>query len=812
MLRSLLAVGLSLVPWSAFGADAPKAMPAVAGGPSGVPPKPGVTTDTPTKPADVPPELAPWTPRQPLGKAEPWEKMTDKDWVDTRLRKMQTGPFFDCTLKYPAPGGPITQYKSTAVRLDDGTAGVAFDRNTLRLGAAWVGGYLHHSDKRFGLLNTPRPPDGSTLLFENPAGQGWADPEGNWDSKGDRFTGPLPREWAKYRGLYLHGDRVVFRYTVGSVEVLESPSMAEKRVDGETVAALTVSVNLAPATRSLKRFLFQLPAEYDLSTPAPLVYQVALPGGKSYLTVAASGDTDGVEFRIRNGGVYVEIPASEKERRIDFGFVRSPFAGMYKAVVAAREETSPTDLRPLTKAGPGRWGEPLTTKLERGKTDGPFALDTLTIPYDNRFNALLFCTGVDFLPDGRIAMCTCHGDVWLVSVDEKADKVSWKRFATGLYHPLGLRVVEGKVHVLERGQLTRLHDPNDDGEADFYECVNNDWHLGGGEHSYDTNLETDPAGNFYFLKTGDTDTPTGGCLIKIAKDGSKAEIFCTGFRHALGLGMSPTGTISGADQEGNWMPATRIDFYKKGGFYGDMRAHHRSVPPETYDLPVCWLPREVDNSAGGQVWVPRDATAWGPLAGLPLHFSYGRCKLFALLTQELDGVTQGGVVDLGPTFLSGVCRGRFHPSDGHLYACGLNGWQTAAQKDGCLQRLRPTGKPLDLPVALKVVPDGLELTFSRPLDRNAVEDPSHYKAAWWGYRWSKDYGSKRYKVSDPEQVGQDDVSVSTAKLSSDGRTIHLSLVGGMKPAMQMQVGYNVAASDGKKVTGMLTLTAHKTGK
>ena len=51
------------------------------------------------------------------------------------------------------------------------------------------------------------------------------------------------------------------------------------------------------------------------------------------------------------------------------------------------------------------------------------------------------------------------------------------------------------------------------------------------------------------------------------------------------------------------MPATRIDEYRKDGFYGDMRAHHRKEAPRTYAPPLCWLPREVDNSAGGQVWV-----------------------------------------------------------------------------------------------------------------------------------------------------------------------------------------------------------------
>jgi hypothetical protein len=408
------------------------------------------------------------------------------------------------------------------------------------------------------------------------------------------------------------------------------------------------------------------------------------------------------------------------------------------------------------------------------------------------------------------------GDVWLATVDEAAGTVAWQRFATGLYQPLGLKVVNGKVVVLERGQLTRLHDLNGDGEADFYECLCNDWHTGGGEHSYDTCLETDPLGNFYFFKTGDTNLPHGGCLLKVSPDGGKVEVFATGFRHPIGLGASPTGIVTGADQEGNWMPATRIDEYRKGGFYGDMRAHHRQTPPTTYDPPLCWVPREVDNSAGGQVWVPKgepgvSTPGWGALAGLPLHLSYGRCKAFVLLRQELpDGRVQGGVADLGLTFLSGVCRGRFRPSDGHLYVCGLNGWQTAAKADGCVQRVRPTGKPFDLPVKLAVDGDTVRLTFSRPLGTSSVK-PDNFRAAWWNYHWSGDYGSRRWKVSDPSAVGQDDVPVRGAELRDGGRTVVLRF-DRLRPVMQMQVAYNVAATDGRPVVGSVFLTIHDTGK
>jgi hypothetical protein len=713
------------------------------------PPAPAAPPEVGPQPRTATDPLADWTPRPATGIAESWEKAIEANWIDGRFREMNTGPALNCTMRYPLGKGQETVYKATVVKLGEkGDAGVVFDRCTMRVAAAWTRGYLNHSDRRFGLLNTPTPK--GEMIFANPAGPGWADPDGKWDAKAP-FTAPLPKEWAKYRGMYTHGDRVVFSYTVGKREVLELVALRVEKDGKPSLLHLTSvrpglsPVEQAPHTRNGESFVY--------------------PEGPQTTTVAEC------------------IPSG-----------------------VARAE----DLTTLTKGGPKRWGEPIVTKLVRGAESGPFAVDTLTIPYKNRFGALFFCTGLDFLPDGRVAVCTCHGDVWLVTVDEKAATCSWQRFATGLYHPLGLKVVDGKVVVLERGQLTRLHDLNNDGEADFYECVNNDWHTGPGEHSYDTCLETDPQGNFYFFKTGDTDLPSGGTLIRVAKDGSKSEVFATGFRHPIGLGMSPAGLLTGADQEGNWMPATRIDEYKKGGFYGDMRAHHRKEPPKTYDPPLCWLPREVDNSAGGQAWVPGDSK-W-PLAGLPLHFSYGRCRPFVLLRQECDGgLSQGGVAALDVKFLSGVCRGRFHPKHGDLYACGLNGWQTAAQADGCLQRVRYTGKPLDVAVKMAVEGDAIRLTFSRALDAKTTASAANYKAACWNYRWSGEYGSKRWKVSDPNAEGQDEFAPRSAKLLDDGKTVELQFEK-LQPVMQMQVGYNLRAADGVAVAGSVFLTIHTTGK
>jgi len=704
--------------------------------------------DPPTKPPEPKPfDLADWTPRPPEGKAEPWQKWGDKEWADKRFQSMNTGPFQDATCKTSGMNGAFV-YKATAVKLGaHGGAGVLFDRGTLSLAAGWSGGYLLHSDRRFGLLNTPTPAVGSKMIFTNTGTAGWADAKGIFTAT-PKATAPIAASIAKYRGLYIHDNHVVFSYTVDGVGILDSCEYFNGKGNGGIVRTLQVEAN------------------------------------KTVLIMKIDAT------RAMN------IPIGDRSRAYTLGYGDVP-------------KTEAVDLTLYTKPGAARWGKPIVTKLVRSIDDGPFAIDTLTIPYDNPHKALFFCTGLDFLPDGRIAMCTCHGDVWLAKVDEKENTVTWQRYATGLYHPLGLKVVDGKVVVLERGQLTRLHDNNDDGEADFYECISNDWHTGPGEHSYDTCLETDPDGNFYFFKTGDTDLPSGGTLIKVYKDGGKVETFATGFRHPIGMGMSPTGIITGADQEGNWMPMTRIDQYKQGGFYGDMRAHHRATPPKTFDPPICWLPKEIDNSAGGQVWVPKGE--FGPLSELPIHFSYGRCKAYLLLRQELaDGTVQGGVADLGWQFLSGSCRGRFHPKDHNLYVCGLNGWQTAAKADGSLQRVRYIEKPLTMPVKMEVVEKGVKLTFTQDLDEDAAKNIANYKAAWWNYRYSGDYGSKRWKVSDPKAEGFDDVKLASAKLL-DKRTVLLEMPG-IQPVMQMQIGYNLADKDGKKFSGSVYLTIHKLAK
>jgi hypothetical protein len=238
-----------------------------------------------------------------------------------------------------------------------------------------------------------------------------------------------------------------------------------------------------------------------------------------------------------------------------------------------------------------------------------------------------------------------------------------------------------------------------------------------------------------------------------------------------------------------------------------MRALHRAEPPATYDPPLCWLPRQIDNSAGGQVWAP--AKGFGPLSGQLLHLSYGRCRMMLLMRQEVDGLMQAGAADLGLQFLSGVCRGRFGP-DGHLYLAGLDGWQTAAVQDGCLQRVRYTGKPARLPLGLKVRADGLELRFSCKLNRSA-RNVRRWRVEQWNYRWSADYGSKRWSAADPDREGPDALPVRSATLSPDGYGVVLKL-DAVKPVMQMQIAYTLQTESNEPLAGVIHNTINRLPK
>jgi len=242
------------------------------------------------------------------------------------------------------------------------------------------------------------------------------------------------------------------------------------------------------------------------------------------------------------------------------------------------------------------------------------------------------------------------------------------------------------------------------------------------------------------------------------------------------------------------VPSEYIHYAKQGEFIEVPDLSHVQPVPTAFSPHLCWIPYEWCNSNGGQVWVNNDR--WGPFSGHMLYLSYGKSSLFLVLQEQVGDVRQGGVVKFPLKFDSGICRGRFH--DGALYVAGLKGWQTNGAKDGAIQRVRYTGKPVTMQKELHVTDKGITITFTGELDTASAGDAANYAIQQYNYRWTSNYGSDKYKVSDPNAKGKDPVEVKTVTVASDKKSVFIE-VPGLQPVMQMEIKMNIKAADGSTV-------------
>lgn len=449
-------------------------------------------------------------------------------------------------------------------------------------------------------------------------------------------------------------------------------------------------------------------------------------------------------------------------------------------------------LRAVLKGGPAQWPQWIETKGSLTDTK-PYALDTLSLPVDNPWKTLFFVTGHDFFSNGDAAICTMTGEVWLCrGIDDSLQHLRWKRYATGLHQPLGLKIIGDKIHLLGRDQITRLHDLNGDDEADFYECVSNAQTTSSGGHSFITGLDHDAEGRFYFASGNQ-----GLCRVK---PGEEVEVMATGFRNPNGLGLARDGTVTTSVQEGDWTPASAICQIKPGSFYG----HGGPKNGQVVEPPLAYLPRGVDNSSGGQCFV--DSDRWGPLGGQLIHFSPGAANHILILRESIGGQWQSAAIPLPGDFLSGAQQGRINPKDGQLYVSGMAGWGVYAPADGCFQRLRYTGGPAFLPVAIETRDNGVLLTFSDPLDPLIAGHAKNHFAQCWNYRYSAAYGSPEFSLRHPGVPGHDPLEIASAHLLAGGKKLFLEI-----PQLQPANTVHLHVTADREVSREVFITAHRLG-
>ncbi|MEN9536134.1 MAG: hypothetical protein RLZZ178_131, partial [Verrucomicrobiota bacterium] len=468
-----------------------------------------------------------------------------------------------------------------------------------------------------------------------------------------------------------------------------------------------------------------------------------------------------------------------------------------RRLISAWEEDE-AKLQSLTHGGPARWTRELETQGTVGDRK-PFAVDTIRVPFDNPYGTLFFLSGLDFFEDGSAAACTMTGEVWLVGgLDAGLRQVTWKRYATGLHQPLGLKVVDGKVLVLGRDQITRLHDLNGDREADYYENVVSAYETSPGGHDFIVGLDRDSQGRFY------TASGKQGVLRLTPPD--KVEVLATGLRNPNGIGVDAAGRfVSSSIQEGDWTPASAICEievgFNEGAHFGGGGPREGKAPT----VPLLQLPRGEDNSSSGQVYLGDDA--WPKLSGQGnlLHASFGTGSVWVVSRQKVAGVWQGAAQRISGAMRSGAQHLRFNRKDGHLYVSGMQGWGSYTPDDGSLQRIRHVGGAPVL-VGHEVRDNGLLLRFDTPLGADAGQAGRHFAQAW-NYLYGRAYGSPEYSVRHPSVAGHDVLKVASAHLMEGGRQLFLEI-----PQLTVSSQVHLQVELGGGATTALFLSAHALGE
>jgi mono/diheme cytochrome c family protein len=750
-------------------------------------------------------------------------------------------PYQTSCVSAPYPAGN-TAHKSVSMRLGPGAA-MNFDTDLLRMATGWTGAFLTPNGVAFDTSHGGHPQVAGDVKFGTRPGPGWADAQGRFDDpRKPQPYGPLPESWARWDGLYVVDQAVVLAYTVLGTKVHEQPSAITR--DGRTVFARTFDLGAA------KQPLGLLVADVDGYAGQPQAatgagpLRVTAAAGERVTTAVVPDAPAGSRLELLAGGrVVLRLPKGKPAGPLHV-LVYNAHKGDTAAYGALVKEAATATIVAYRKGGAPHFPKPIVTKGERGAGPGPYVVDRLTTPFagsyyrgeiadwkDNAYKRRMMLAGLDFFSDGkRAAVSTWEGDVWIVEgIDDSLDRLVWRRFASGGYETLGLKIVNDVIYTSGRDQITRYHDLNGDGEADHYENFNNQVTSSTGFHEFQFDLHTDKQGNFYTAKAGPVRsggrgfgggggngevTAFSGTVQKISKDGKRREVYATGLRAPNGIGVSPDGQVTTGDNEGSWVPACPINWVSPGSFHG-VEDLVKSPAPK-FRPPLMWISKSYDNSGGSQVWV--DSDRWGPWKGELLHLSYGRASVYVVLKQKAGDLMQGGIVRLvggsdavqlsgqAQKLTSSAMRGRFNPRDGQLYVVGLAGWQTDAVQVTGFDRIRYTGKPVYSVKGLEVTSAGVKLTFSHPLDPGSVS-PQNVSGERWNYKRTSAYGSPEFSVSEPETRGHDRLEVLATTLSEDGRTITVA-IDDLRPADQMLLKFKVKAQDGTPIVQTVMHTVH----
>ncbi len=390
--------------------------------------------------------------------------------------------------------------------------------------------------------------------------------------------------------------------------------------------------------------------------------------------------------------------------------------------------------------------------------------------------------GMDFLSDGRLVVSTWDstGSVYILSGLDQDDpeKIQVKLFAQGLAEPLGLKVVEDEIYVLQKQELTQLIDENGDQVADTYQNICNNWKVSANFHEFAFGLAFQE-GYFYgalataILPGGASANPQivdRGKIFKINRKTGDIDFLAHGMRTPNGIGIGVDQQIFNADNQGDWLPASKVVHVQEGAFYGSRSVDFAGTADLKPTLPVVWMPQDEIGNSPAQIGLLND----GPYAGQMIVAEVTHGGLKRIYPEKINGAYQGALFRFTQGMEAGINRFAYGP-DGALYlgGIGVNGnWGHYVEgKMGqfALQKISYNGQSTFEMLHVSARSNGLEIEFTEALQVGEGGSPEDYLVKQWWYQPTQNYGGPKM---DEEQL-----SITSVHLSDDRKKVFLEIEG-----------------------------------
>lgn len=419
---------------------------------------------------------------------------------------------------------------------------------------------------------------------------------------------------------------------------------------------------------------------------------------------------------------------------------------------------------------------------------------------------------IELLTDGRLAVGTRRGEVWLVRGAEQADpaKLQYQLFASGLHEVLGLAVKDGDLYATTRYEVTRLRDEDGDGRADLVEPYSQPWGVSGDYHEYAFGSRFDQQGDLWvgLCLTGSftSAAPWRGWVLRVRPDGSLLPT-CGGIRSPGGLGFDAEGNVYMTDNQGPWRGSSTLQHLVPGSFQGhpggnawyeqapNMGPRPKDPPPEAFlegrkrgqprpggdpvrmveqraqikELlpPAVYLVHGKIGNSPTFIVCDESGGKFGPFQNQLFIADQSHSNVSRVFLETVNGIRQGVVFPFRGGFASGLVGGRMNAA-GQLFVGGSDrGWGARGGKPWCFEKLEWTGKlPFEVH-EMRARPDGFELTFTEPVEAAAAGNPASYRLRAFTYAYREDYGGPEVDEVLP--------AITAARVAADGRSVRLTV-------------------------------------